>query len=219
MRHEDFIPKEYLPTFNSNVIQYYLDRIKGLTDKFVMFDDDQFILKEVKKEDFFKGDKICDEYGENNIYTSHKNDVYPHSLLNNMQVINTYYSKRKVYKKHPFKYFNIKYGLINNISTLLLLRWSYFVGMYNPHICQSYTKKHYQMFWNYCNNELKECSHNKFRTTTDLTTFLIRYIELLEGDFIPRKHTFGKRVELSNNNEKIYNYIKNKIYNVIFINY
>ncbi|WP_232353077.1 hypothetical protein [Hafnia alvei] len=33
--HADFIPNEYLPTFNSNAIELNIHRIEGLSDKFV----------------------------------------------------------------------------------------------------------------------------------------------------------------------------------------
>ena len=218
VKHEDFIPKEYLPTFNSNVIQYFLNRIEGLADKFVMFDDDQFILKSVKPTDFFKGDKICDVYGETVNYTSILGDVYSHCILNNMQCINKHYNKRSIYKKHPFKYFNLKYGISNNLKTIALLPWSYFAGIYSPHICQAYTKKHYELFWKYCEAQLKENCYNRFRDRSDLSTFLIRYIELLEGDFVPRKHNFGIRRGLGKNNSDIYIIIEKQKYNVLCIN-
>lgn len=218
VKHEEFIPKEYLPTYNSNVIQYYLDRIEGLSERFIMFDDDQFILGNVKEEDFFIGDNIRDEYGENPIFTSRLGDVYPHSLMNNMGCINDNYSKRKLYKKNFRKYFSVKNGLKNNIRTLCLLPWSYFVGFYNPHICQCYTKEAYKKFWELCKNELEQASKNKFRKENDLTTFLIRYLILMEGKYIPRSHKFGRRMELGNNNEKIYNAIKKSKYKVLCIN-
>ena len=40
VNHKDFIPKEYLPTFNSNVIEINLHRIKNLSNKFILFNDD-----------------------------------------------------------------------------------------------------------------------------------------------------------------------------------
>lgn len=218
VNHEDYIPKEYLPTFNSNVIQYYLFNIPGISERIVLFDDDQYILKKVKEEDFFVGNKICDEYGENIIFPSVSGDVYPHSLLNNVQCINKHYSKWKVYKQNFSKYFNIKYGIKNNIKTMCLLPWSFFPGFYNPHICQSYTKKSYELFWDYCKEELKQCSKNKFRKNSDLTTFLIRYISLVEGDFIPRRHSFGKRIELKKKDNSAVNLIKKQKYSVLCIN-
>lgn len=218
VKHEEFIPKEFLPTFNSNVIQYYLDRIPGIADKFVMFDDDMFLIEDVKEKDFFIEDKICDTYGEKEIYFNKKGDKYPHCLVNNIQVVNQYYSKKNVYKKHPFKYFNFKYGFKVNIMTLYLLGIKQFNGIYSGHICQAYTKKAYSKFWEYCGDELKVASKNRFREATDFSTFLVRYIELLDGDFVPRSVKFGKRIELGDDNRAIYKAIKKQRCKVLCIN-
>ena len=54
VKHEDFIPKEYLPTFNSHTIELNLHRIKGLSEYFIYFNDDTFILDKLQEKDFFK---------------------------------------------------------------------------------------------------------------------------------------------------------------------
>ncbi len=55
--HRDFIPAQYLPTFNSNTIELHLHRIKGLAEEFVYFNDDIFPMLPCKKEDFFRNGK------------------------------------------------------------------------------------------------------------------------------------------------------------------
>ncbi|MCG5036234.1 stealth family protein [Lactiplantibacillus plantarum] len=50
--HEDFIPKQYLPTFNSSVIEMNLWRIDELNEHFVYFNDDMFVAQPVSREDF-----------------------------------------------------------------------------------------------------------------------------------------------------------------------
>ncbi len=55
--HEDFVPAEFLPTFNSNTLEMYLHRIKGLSEKFLYFNDDIFVMQPCREEDFFRGDK------------------------------------------------------------------------------------------------------------------------------------------------------------------
>ena len=218
VKHEDFIPKEYLPTFNSNVIQFYLNRIEGLSDKFVLFDDDIFIIKNTKPTDFFKGDKICDNYGENVFHISKMGDVYPHTILNNLQCIFENYSKKNFYKHYWYKIFSPKNGLKVNIKTLSTIGYTQFIGIHHQHICMSYTKKHYELFWKYCENQLKECSKNKFRSYNDLTTLLVKYIALLEGDFVPRSIRFGKRFELGKNNNELYTALIKQKYKVLCIN-
>ena len=45
VRHEEYIPKEYLPTFNSNTIEMNLHRINELSENFILFNDDLFPLQ------------------------------------------------------------------------------------------------------------------------------------------------------------------------------
>ena len=59
--HEDFIPKEYLPTFNCNTIETHLHLIHGLSEKFIYFNDDTILNNINYPEDYFIGDK-CVNY-------------------------------------------------------------------------------------------------------------------------------------------------------------
>lgn len=54
VKHSDFIPAENLPTFNSNAIHLGLHRIEQLSDHFVLFDDDMFLIDKVEPEHFFR---------------------------------------------------------------------------------------------------------------------------------------------------------------------
>lgn len=55
--HKDFIPEEYLPTFNSFVIDMNLHRIEGLSNNFIFCNDDMLFLKGLKETDCFKNDR------------------------------------------------------------------------------------------------------------------------------------------------------------------
>ena len=56
VKHEDFMAPAYLPTFNINSIELNLHRIKGLSEHFVFFNDDMFLIDFVRPEDFSKTD-------------------------------------------------------------------------------------------------------------------------------------------------------------------
>ena len=47
--------EEFLPTFNSMSITMMLHRIPGLAERFVLFNDDVFAVRQTAPEDFFKG--------------------------------------------------------------------------------------------------------------------------------------------------------------------
>ena len=51
--HKDFVPEEYLPTFNCNTLEVFLHRIPGLGERFLYFNDDMFPMLPSKEEDFF----------------------------------------------------------------------------------------------------------------------------------------------------------------------
>ena len=49
--------ERFLPTFNIRSIDAVLHRIKGLSEKFIYFNDDMFLIKKTNPEDWFVGDK------------------------------------------------------------------------------------------------------------------------------------------------------------------
>ena len=51
--HEDILPAQALPTFNSHAIKAALHRIEGLAEHFVYFNDDMFIGRPIRPETFF----------------------------------------------------------------------------------------------------------------------------------------------------------------------
>ena len=56
--HKDFIPQEYLPTFNSTTISLFMHRIPGLGEEYLYFNDDIFPVGECKPQDYFRDGKV-----------------------------------------------------------------------------------------------------------------------------------------------------------------
>lgn len=54
--HQEIIPQEFLPTFNSQVIEIYMWKIPNLSDHFLYMNDDFFIGNYVSHYDFFNHD-------------------------------------------------------------------------------------------------------------------------------------------------------------------
>lgn len=88
--HEDFIPKEYLPTYNCNTIETHLHLIPGLSEKFIYFNDDMLLSDINYPEEYFIGDK-CVHYMrkiESNMLLHKKNqDFYQRLRFNNSLAI------------------------------------------------------------------------------------------------------------------------------------
>lgn len=52
--HEDIIPEEYLPTYNSTTIEMFLHNIEGLSQQFIYSNDDIYILDDLPLTDLFE---------------------------------------------------------------------------------------------------------------------------------------------------------------------
>ena len=216
VNHKDFIPEEYLPTFNNRTIELNLHRIKDLAENFVYFNDDMFLIKPTNPEHFFKNNLPCDTAVLNAIVPNLDN--WEHTLLNNTAIINKYFKMKECIKRNLFKWFNFKYGS-DQIRTLLLLSWNNFPGMKFYHLPISYKKDAFIEVWAKEGNILHNTCNQKFRNNLDsVNNWVIQNWQLAKGDFIPRKANFGKFHVLDNSNKKVTEDIKNKKYYAICLN-
>ena len=55
--HRDFIPEEFLPTFNTVTIEMFLHRIEDLSNNFIYSNDDMYFLKKIPADTFFINNK------------------------------------------------------------------------------------------------------------------------------------------------------------------
>ncbi len=214
INHKDFIPEEYLPTFNSNVIEMNLHRIKGLSENLVLFNDDLFILQNLKPTDFFVNNVPKDMYIE---YTK-KNCSNRHKILRNnyLNIVNKHFNKSRFIKNNLSKVFNLNYG-IKNFDTLISIKNKNFGDFYSSHLTQTFKKSTFKLIWKKEYKKIDEACYNKFRADNDLGTAVCRYWQLLSGKFIPSK-IMGKYFTLSNNNKKLIRAIEKKKYKIICIN-
>lgn len=191
--HKDFIPAEYLPTFNSNTIEMNIHRIKNLSENFILFSDDVFPLLPIDEEYYFKDNMVCDEAVENIIssgsFTSGLRQQR-YAQINNMFIINKYFKKREVQAAHPEQWFNEEYEE-HLERTKACEYWYDFPGFYDPHMANAMKKSTLAHLWEIESEALDTGSRNRFRGHTDVTQYLIRYWQICSGDFVPRK-TRGK---------------------------
>ncbi len=190
VRHEDYIPEEYLPTFSSHTIELNLHRIKGLAEQFVYFNDDMFLTAAVQPEDFFKNGLPCDTAVLLPI-TLEQNGV--RAEINDMYVINEFFKKREVMKRNWKAWYSLKYGRLL-FRTLLLTPFRLFPGFYISHLPCAYKRSTFTEVWNKVPEILEETCNHRFRTTTDVNQWLFEYWQFCTG-FYPRSQTIGKYYE------------------------
>src|SRR5699024_6362136 len=216
VNHRDFIPNEYLPTFSSHSIELNLHRIKDLSNKFVYFNDDTFILKFMPVEDFFVNNLPRDIAVIMHLINDFRNSTGA-IVSNNMEIINTTYNKRRNIKNNIFKWFNLTYKK-HVINTILMMPYKKFTGFFNPHLPNSFLKESYQELWEDEYDILHKTCKNKLRDGRDVNQWLIRYKQIVEGKFIPRSPDIGRTYSLTNNNENVLSTILNQKHKLICIN-
>ena len=217
INHEDYIPKEYLPTFNSNVIEINFHRIKELSENFVLFNDDTFIINKTNPTDFFKNGLPCDTALLTAIVAYDK-DNFSKVQIANMGIINSYFKKEIVINKNIFKWFNIKYG-VNVFRNIILMPFHHIPGIYDLHLPCSCKKSVIKKIWELEPEIMEETSKSRFRdNNTNINQWLFRYWNICEGNFMPRSIKFGKKFQYEENNEKMYKAIRQQKYKTICLN-
>lgn len=183
VKHSDFIPEEFLPTFNSNVIEFYFHKIPGLSERFVYFNDDMFLLGPIGPDRFFRNGLPCDIGGMTvNLHSG----MFGASVLLSRTLINEHFNKKEAISNHPSKWFNIRYLPQSFINLFcMLIRKDVFPGFVNPHVAQGYLKSVYDDIWDKCKPDLVRTSHSKFRQYGDIAHWLIRYWQLASNQFSP----------------------------------
>lgn len=217
IKHEQYIPREYLPTFNSHTIELNINKIDDLAENFVYFNDDMFITKSVEKEDFFKNGLPCDMCALDLVVPF---DLFSHILFNNIKIVNKHFEKHDVISKNFFKWFNLKNGK-HLRKTLKLNSWNSFTGFVNPHLPIAFNKKNFNELWKLENEILKQTCLNKFRSKTDVNIWLVRYWQIIKGDFYPSKASKGKFYSITDNKiscNSLYDDIVKQRYKMLCIN-
>ena len=144
VKHSDYINAEYLPTFSSHPIELNLHRIEGLSEKFVYFNDDMFLLAPAKEEDFFVNG-LPRGYAVLNPPTADKHGIAT-IIMNNLGVIAEHFDFKTQFKAHLGKWFHPIYGL-QNLRTCLLLPWRRYVGFLDLHLPSPFLKSTFQEVW------------------------------------------------------------------------
>lgn len=181
VKHEDYIPKEFLPIYNSTVIERYMHRIPGLSERFVYFNDDFYIIRHVTPERFFKNGLPCD------IAVFQYNPSWSQwykKLKNNIQLINRHFDKREVLKKYHEKWFSPLYGGKVKMN-YLMQPFRKFITLRTHHNAQPYLKGTFEEVWNAANKELTETSFFRFRDSHDYSPELFRTWQICKGNFEP----------------------------------
>ena len=185
VRHDEFIPAEYLPTFNANTIEMNIHRIPGLAEHFIYFNDDMFLLKPHTPEDFFRNGLPCASGSERPWTDCLDLGVHYHIGSNDLYVINKHFPKGEVLRRRRKQFYSRKYRWQDNVRTLgiqLLFR-HYFMGFITPHAAAGYLKQTFETVWAAEPELLRDTCLHKFRTSSDVNQWLCLWWQVVSGKF------------------------------------
>ena len=188
---EIFTDKSVLPTFNSKAIESQLYNIKDLHNNFIYFNDDMYINKPMKVDDFFIDNKPIFRYKKKETFAF---KIFSRLIKNSYK--QSFHTLSNIYNKE----------LLDTIKN------KYLVPIHHPlpitkNIVQQ-TKKQFPTKW-------KNIQNNKFRSVQIIPLYLAINIGLHSGDAIvlkddSMKHTYMEDFKMYNQNNHMVcvNYIK-----------
>ena len=218
VRHDEYIPEKYLPTFSSHTIELNLHRIEGLSENFVYFNDDMFLTAPVSEETFFKNGLPCDS-GVLNVHCYSPTVSFHMAPIKDIGMINKYFDMKEVIKKDPAKWFSPLYGK-QLLRTFALLPCPRFPGMWQHHLPSSFCKSTFEELWNIEGAELDDTCIRKFRYVLDYNQWLFREWQIAKGEFVPRSTRIGASMQMTGRDgcAEICSYIRKRKGRMICIN-
>ena len=186
VNHEDFMPSQYLPTFCSRSIELNVHRITELSEHFVLFNDDMFLLQPVTPEFFFKdGNPVLisnlrypDHLGIGNFGRVMYNDYF---LINSTFDIgkSIWNNRRKWFKGSVIGYKRA----IRNFLCFIANR-TIPVGYYG-HLPLPHLKSTFEDVWKTCYGLMDNTCRHKFRADDQLNQYLFCAWNQAKGLFFP----------------------------------
>lgn len=195
VNHDEFIPKQYLPTFNSNVIELNMHRIEGLAEHYILANDDMYVTKPLAKSDFFNAKGLPMLQPVMNIIQPESE--FSQIVFNNMKVLNKHFEKRTFIKSNFLNLFSLRNG--NRLfQTLLTIPYPAITGFYENHLMSSYLKSGLDKVWEEEYDLLDETSKHHLRSSTDVSIWLIKEWTLLSGRYEVLPNGFGTLLAIKN---------------------
>lgn len=190
VKHEDYMPTEQLPTFNSNAIELNFYRIKDISEHFVLFNDDMFINAPVEPEYYFKDGLPCDFNFEtpfrNPKYTDENQYGIDVTTFCDVAVLNSHFNRKEVVRKAWKKWYGPHLWGKPILLSILMTGRRKFENFTLLHIEQPFLKSVFKEVWEKEETVLRN-SCSRFRQVTDLNQYLMRYWQFASNKFYPVK--------------------------------
>ncbi len=184
VRHEDILPEKALPIFTGCTIELGLGNICDLSEKFVYFNDDMFMIKPTSVDRFFYKNLPKDFFQVGILY---HNSQFSHMIHETMSLISRSFLTKDVFtmKMIP-KVFNMRYGIVPNLRTFLSLIVSRNISrIMEYHHPQPHLKRNFNDVCRIYMDEIEKVKKHRFRYLNSLNQYIFRYWGLINGRFYP----------------------------------
>ena len=190
--HRDFIPGQYLPTFNAVPIELNIHRIESLSEHFVLFNDDVFLLQPVQPDFFFKeGNPVLPTTLKYPEYLGMNR--WSHHAFNDSCVVNAHFDMGESIWDNRKKWFSIsalgKRKAFGNFLCYCANK-QLPVGIFD-HLAFPHLKSTMTDCWTRCHDELDISCSFKFRDSMQVNQWLFAAWNQASGRFYPCK--FGTK--------------------------
>ena len=205
VKHSDYIPSEYLPTFNSHTIELFMNRIPGLSEHFVYFNDDFYLNAPVRPEYYFKEGLPCDCNAEslfNAPIYSKEDGFFTHIIkYTSVAVLNRHFNRSNTVKGSFKRWYGPHLGLLFWIMARLVSLHPYkrFIGFMDRHFEQPFLKSVLDEAWEK-EPEMLSMSCCRFREDVNVSPYFFRYWQFATNKFHPTSLCSGKNFSLGRSN-------------------
>ena len=207
IKHSDYIPVKFLPTFNSCAIEINFNRISELSEHFVYFNDDFFINAPIQPDYYFKDglprDCNVENFSVSPFYSPEEKFRNRIQVWCDVAVLNHYFDRQKVIRQAPLKWYGPHLWGKHLLATVVLFGRHNFEAFALRHNEQPMLKSVVQEIWD---KEPQMCEQtcSQFRQDSSLNPYIIRYWQFATNRFYPMKKKYGKYFGLGvNSKDKI----------------
>lgn len=197
IKHSDYIPLELLPTFNSSTIEIFFNRIPGLSEHFVLFNDDFFINSPILPEYYFRDGMPCDSpceqvFSHPYIWNGNRWGIQLMEFCNT-SVINRHFNRKEVTKKNKWGWYGWYQPKSFVFNAWLASSRSYFGVPWTPHFEKPMLKSVWDEVWDK-EGELLLSHCTRFREPDNFNCYLMRFWTLASNKFYPT-NTFKTKIK------------------------
>ena len=221
VNHADYIPEEWLPTFQARTIELNLHRIEDLSERFVFFNDDMFLLRDTKPGTFFRrGLPIipCDLAVPRWIGYSNSS----RTALNNAGILKHSMDVDAQIRMNLWKFVNVRaLGFLRaakNLASFLVNR-VYIPGTFG-HLPMPHLKSTLAEIWRRQPNVMERTSKYRFRTNDSVNQWLVSAWDMVSGRFCPtNEKRLGRCLTLDERNlEDVCDAVRRQKWQLICLN-